>query len=133
LSSVCIDTSAYSRLMRGDHALRSRIEMADTVLTPVTVLGELHAGFELGTRRQENHEVLRAFLDQPGVSIISTTPNIAERYGRLVKQLRDSGTPIPTNDIWIAAAVLETGSRLLTYDAHFEHVPGVIVESPGQE
>lgn len=133
MNSVCIDTSAYSRLIRGDNALRSRMEMADAVLVPATVLGELHAGFELGTRRQQNREVLEAFLDQPGMSVISTTPNVAERYGRLVKQLRDSGTPIPTNDIWIAAAVLETGSRLLTYDAHFDQVPGVIVESPGQE
>ena len=86
MSSVCIETSAYSRLMRGDDSLKSRMEMADTVMAPVTVLGELHAGFELGSRRQENHEVLRAFLDQPGVSIISSTPNIAERYGWLVKQ-----------------------------------------------
>ena len=62
--------------------------------------------------------------------MVHTGETLAERYGKLVQQLRAQGTPIPTNDIWIAAAVLETGSRLLAYDAHFEHVPGVIVESP---
>jgi hypothetical protein len=25
---------------------------------------------------------------------------------------------------------LETGSRLVAYDEHFQHVPGILVESP---
>ena len=130
MSSVCLDTSAYSRLMRGERSLRSRLEEADKVLIPVTVLGELHAGFNLGSRRDQNVAELDAFRDQPGVHIVPTTDNIAERYGVIVKELREQGTPIPTNDIWIAAAVLETGSRLVAYDAHFERVPGILMESP---
>jgi predicted nucleic acid-binding protein len=58
------------------------------------------------------------------------TTDIAERYGILISQLTRQGTPIPTNDIWIAAAALETGSRLVTYDSHFEHIHGLIVLGP---
>ena len=130
MSTVCIDTSAYSRLMRGEDALRNRLEMADEVLVPATVLGELHAGFCMGTRREENVASLGDFLAQPGIRVVAVTEDTAERYGAVVKQLRDQGTPIPTNDLWIAASVLESGSRLVAYDEHYAHVPGLLVETP---
>ena len=113
--------------MRGREALRVRLEEADTVYVPAR---ELYAGFEMGSRPRDNTAELHEFFEQPDVSVVRTDENVAERYGKLVQQLRAQGTPIPTNDIWIAAAALETGSRLLGYEAHFEHVPGVIVESP---
>lgn len=127
---MIIDTSAYSQLMQGREALRVRLEEADTVYVPATVLGELYAGFEMGSRPRENAALLGEFLEQPAVTVVHTDDPVAQRYGKVVQQLRAQGTPIPTNDIWIAAAALETGSRLLAYDEHFEHVPGVIVESP---
>ena len=130
VGGVCIDTSAYSQLMRGREPLKVRLEEAYTVYVPATVLGELYAGFEMGSRLRNNAAELHEFLEQPDVSVIHTSENVAERYGKLVLQLRVQETPIPTNDIWIAAAALETGSCLLGYDTHFEHVPGLIVESP---
>jgi len=130
VTTLCVDTSAYSRLMRGTPALQSRLEEADAVFLPATVMGELYAGFERGTRRDQNVRELRSFLAQPGVSALSIDDNTAERYGRLVQILRQQGTPIPTNDIWVAAATLETGGRLVSYDAHLQHVPGLLIESP---
>jgi tRNA(fMet)-specific endonuclease VapC len=127
---VCLDTNAYSLLMGGHAPLTQLLESADEVLVPVTVLGELHAGFELGARREVNRRQLDEFLALPGVETIAMTVEIAERYGVLVRQLTRQGTPIPTNDIWIAAAVLETGARLVTYDSHFEKIPGLIILSP---
>lgn len=38
---LCLDTTASSRLMRGQPKLQERLESADGVLLPVTVLGEL--------------------------------------------------------------------------------------------
>ena len=127
---VCLDTNAYSRLMGGHAPLRELLESADAVLVPATVLGELHAGFELGARRDANRRQLAEFLALPGVETIPVSADIAERYGLLVGQLSRQGTPIPTNDIWIAAAALETGARLATYDPHFDHIHGLIVLSP---
>ena len=127
---VCLDTNAYSRLMGGHPPLTELLESADEILMPATVLGELHAGFERGTRRLENRRQLGEFLALPGVDSISISADMAERYGILVSQLSRAGTPIPTNDIWIAAAALDTGSRLVSYDAHFQHVQGLILLSP---
>jgi len=127
---LCLDTSAYNRLMRGQQTLQDRLEAADEILLPVTMLGEVYAGFQGGNRLEENLSLLSAFRSQPGVVIIDTTDNIAQRYATIVATLRRQGTPIPTNDIWIAAAALENGGRMVAYDAHFEAVPGLIVEAP---
>ncbi len=127
---VCLDTNAYSRLMGGHPPLTELLEASEEVLVPATVLGELHAGFEMGSRREANRRQLSEFLALPGVETIAVTAEIAERYGILVSQLARRGTPIPTNDIWIAATVLETGARLVTYDPHFEHIPGLIIINP---
>lgn len=127
---VCLDTNAYSRLMRGHAPLTALLESADEVLVPVTVLGELHAGFEMGARRDANRRQLDEFLSLPGVDLVAITAEIAERYGILVSQLMKQGTPIPTNDIWIAASALETGTRLVTYDPHFQAIQGLLILSP---
>lgn len=127
---LCLDTSGYSRLMRGHRSLEQRLEEADEILLPATVIGELHAGFLAGSRPAENAALLAEFRRQPGLGVIDVTDNVAERYGRVVAELRRQGTPIPTNDIWIAAAALENGGRLVAYDDHFRHVPGLVVESP---
>ena len=89
------------------------------------MLGELHAGFQLGKYLTRNIHELELFLLKPGVRCIEIDKSIAERYGILVKDLKKNGTPIPTNDIWIAAACLETGSRLLSKDRHFTKIPGI--------
>jgi predicted nucleic acid-binding protein len=127
---LCLDTSAYSRLMRGQPKLQERLEAADQILLPVTVLGEVYSGFQGGSRLAENLSLLAAFRSQPGVVTVDTTDNVAQRYAAIVATLKLQGTPIPTNDIWIAAAALENGGRMVAYDSHFTAVPGLIVEAP---
>jgi predicted nucleic acid-binding protein len=94
------------------------------------VLGELYAGFQGGHRLSENLALLAAFRSQPGVVVVAVTDNVAERYAAIVTSLKRQGTPIPTNDIWIAATALENGGRIVAYDSHFEAVAGLIVEAP---
>ena len=84
----------------------------------------------MGRHYQKNNHELEEFLKLPGIDIIDIDKNIANRYGIIVKQLKDAGTPIPVNDIWIASAVMETGARLISYDKHFSHVEGLIIISP---
>lgn len=125
---VCLDTSAYSHLRRGNAALQDCLEQAEGILLPAIVVGELHAGFLGGDKAPANLKLLAEFLEQPGVSVQDVTCAVAERYGLLVAQL--PGTPIPTNDIWIAAIAMETGTRLIAYDRHFAQVPGLICLHP---
>jgi len=127
---ICLDTNAYCQLMRGSTALRKCVEEAESVTVPTVVLGELHAGFEMGAKRDRNRQVLEKFLATSGVYVAEVTADVSERYGLLVKQLKANATPIPTNDIWIAAVSLELGTHLVTYDTHFATVAGLIVLAP---
>jgi tRNA(fMet)-specific endonuclease VapC len=87
------------------------------------VLGELHAGFVLGARREKKFRELSRFLDQPGCRIAGIGAELAERYGELVRVLRRQGTPIPTNDLWVAAVALHTAATVVTLDHHFAQIP----------
>lgn len=124
---VCIDTNIYALLKKGDESVVQLLEMADEIFVPAIVIGELFAGFLQGQIEKKNILELYDFLKKPGVSVISIDQEIAERYGIIVKTLKQNGTPIPTNDIWIAATVLHTGAKLFTKDKHFSLVPGIVL------
>lgn len=125
---LSIDTGAYSALKRGEQNVAEVLESADEVFVSTVVLGELYAGFGRGAFERRNLRELREFLDKPGLTLCPVTDEIAQRYGALVKTLSAQGTPLPTDDIWIAATAIETGSRLLAFDEHFARIPGILIE-----
>ena len=100
---IVLDTSAYSRLRTGHPEVLSLLARAPLVYLPVIVIGELAAAFEGGSRPLENLTALAELIDEPFVHIIDVNQATARRYGQLVGALRRAGTPIPTNDVWIAA------------------------------
>ena len=124
---LCLDTNIYSAFKNGNRQITDILENADEILIPVTVLGELYSGFQIGSLTEKNLTELDKFLSKPGISIIEINKEIAFRYGFITKELRKQGTPIPTNDIWIAASTMDTGSILLSSDKHFKEVPGLMV------
>lgn len=119
---LVLDTSAYSHFRAGDERVLAFIAFAEIVFLPTIVLGELEAAFLLGRREQENRILLAEFLAEPFVSILPVTSAVAHHYGRILTELRRAGTPIPINDIWIAATSLDCGGHLLTFDGDFERV-----------
>lgn len=105
---------------------------------PATVLGELEAGCQLSDRTAENRAALSDFVREPYVTVLPVTASVARRYGETFAALRRAGTSVPTNAIWIAAATLDCGGSLLTFDSHFDYVAGLsrvrpISGPPGQE
>jgi tRNA(fMet)-specific endonuclease VapC len=119
---LVLDTSAYSHFRTGDERVLDFIAAAEVVFLPTIVLGELEAAFTLGRRERENHTLLAEFLAEPFVSILPVTPMVARRYGRLFADLRRAGTPIPINDLWIAATTLDCGGHLLSFDGDFKNI-----------
>jgi tRNA(fMet)-specific endonuclease VapC len=119
---LVLDTSAYSHFRAGDERVLNLIAVAEIVFLPTVVLGELEAGFLLGRRERENLTLLAEFLAERFVSILPVTPTVARRYGRVFADLRRAGTPIPINDIWIAATALDCGGHLLTFDGDFKQI-----------
>ena len=127
MRQVLLDTNAYARLLAGDERVLAVLAGADRVYMSVFVLGELNAGFRAGKKRPENRRILERFLEKPSVAVLEATRETAEIFGIVKNSLRKAGKPIPVNDVWIAAHALETGSVLVTYDAHFRAVPGLRV------
>lgn len=127
---VCIDTNAYSALAKANAGVVSLVEAADEVVVSSPVLGELMFGFLKGNRLSQNEAALDRFLHEDGVRFQPVTKEIAERYGYVKAELAKKGTPIPENDIWIAATALETGARLISYDSHFDRVGGLVRVAP---
>jgi tRNA(fMet)-specific endonuclease VapC len=120
---LALDTNRYTDLCRGDRFVVEAIEMADEVWLPFVVVGELRAGFAAGSQGPRNEAVLRRFLLKPGVGILYAGEQTTHHYANVYRQLRKQGTPIPANDMWIAALVLEHSVVLAARDAHFDALP----------
>lgn len=122
---ICLDTSAYSAFFRGHPGIRDLIQRADEIVLPPIVLGELLGGFRSDSRWAENRRLLDEFLASRRVRVAAIDAETADRYSEILAYLRRQGRPIPTNDLWIAASAMQHGLRLVTSDAHFDHVPQV--------
>lgn len=120
---VALDTNRYVDLCKGVHETVALVEHADHVVLPFVVVGELRAGFAHGRRQVENERVLRRFLMKDGVSVLFADDQTTHHYASVFRQLRKQGTPIPTNDMWLASLVLQHNLALHARDRHFDHLP----------
>ena len=125
MKKILLDSNAYARYLSGDERAISILAQAEIVHMSVFVLGELFAGFKAGGKEKENRRQLDRFLMKSTVTVLEATKETAEAFGLIKAALKKAGTPIPINDVWVAAHALETGSELVTFDAHFLSVPGL--------
>jgi tRNA(fMet)-specific endonuclease VapC len=120
------DTSAVIASLRGHHAAVEALAACDRIVITPVVEAELReglAGAGTGPRR-----LVESFFAAPRVEHVPIGRGTAVRFAAIRGRLRAAGTPIPVNDIWIAASAMEHGLPLLTSDAHFARVPEVLVE-----
>jgi tRNA(fMet)-specific endonuclease VapC len=120
---LALDTNRYTDLCQGNTSIVETVELADEVWLPFIVLGELRAGFAVGTQGSHNEAILRRFLLKHGVGVLYADEQTTHHYAAIYRQLRKQGTPIPTNDMWIAALVLQHSLSLCDRDAHFDTLP----------
>lgn len=123
---VALDTNRYVDLCKGIVETVTLLEEAEAVVLPFVVVGELRAGFAHGRRQAENEWTLRRFLLKDGVEVIYADDQTTHHYAALFRQLRKQGTPIPTNDMWLAALVLQHNLVLHDRDKHFDRLPQLV-------
>lgn len=132
MNRYCLDTSAYSNFQRGNEEVVGLVDAAHWVGVPAVVVGELWTGFLQGDKRERNEAELADFLAHPSVAEIQVDHSVGRLYAEILVALRDRGTPLPTNDIWVAACAARSGSTVLTFDDHFaaiERVGSLILTS----
>ena len=123
---VAVDTNRYVDLCKGVAHTIEVLETAEAVVLPFVVLAELRAGFLLGRRQIENERALNMLLLKDGVEVLYADDQTTHHYASVYRQLRKQGTPIPTNDIWLAALVLQHNLALYARDRHFDHLPQLV-------
>jgi tRNA(fMet)-specific endonuclease VapC len=123
---VALDTNRLTDLFKGDSALADWLGDCEEVWIPLVVLAEIKAGFYGGDRHDRNDLLLRELLAKATVGILLPSRETAEHYARLFVQLKRAGTPVPDNDLWIAALALEHDLTLITRDRHFEWIPQLL-------
>jgi tRNA(fMet)-specific endonuclease VapC len=122
VTRLSLDTSAYSHFKRGDEAVIALVDGADWIGVSTVALGELRTGFRLGKQTARNDRELDQFLANPVVHVLDVDEDASRIYAEIVVALRAAGTPLPTNDIWIAAVSAREGAAVVTYDAHFRQI-----------
>jgi tRNA(fMet)-specific endonuclease VapC len=127
MKNVLIDTNIYSLAMKGEPNIVDILRRIERIGISTISLGELFSGFKAGSKERQNREELEIFLDSPRVVLHSVDVETADFYSFILNSLRQAGTPIPTNDIWIAATALQHGYKLFSRDKHFDYVHGIMI------
>ncbi len=124
------DTNVLVDYLNGNRGLSDILETADRVLVTPIVMGEFLAGLGANARSRRQDNALANLMEDASVEYVSFSENTPLFYARTYQFLKSQGTPIPTNDIWIAAFTQETGAVLLSRDRHFLNIPTLLVEIP---
>lgn len=120
---MILDTGAISALLANDRSLVEFLRPVARLLLPVIALGEYRFGLERSRLRVAIEPRLNELEAQSDVLPVGA--ETARVYGRVREALRAAGTPIPENDIWIAALALEHGRPVVSRDEHFDRVSGL--------
>lgn len=126
MNGILLDTSAYSAMTRGNTGVLDAVQTAENIAVNPVILGELHSGFAHGNQERLNITILERFLYSPRCVVLPIIKESSQRYAFIHKALRKAGTPVPTNDLWIAATAMEHGLTVVTLDRHFTRIPQII-------
>ena len=120
---MILDTNALSAVADGDAALEPILRKIPEVAVPAIVLGEYRYGIQQSRNRQRYEQWLTASI--PNYRVLDIDQETAIFYATVRSELKRAGTPIPTNDAWIAALCRQHSVSLLSRDRHFDLVRGI--------
>ena len=121
---LLLDTNVLIKFLRGDNKIAKVVSTYEQILVPTVVIGEYKAGVAVETAvGHQQLSALEMFLDSTAVKIVGVTEDVANAYARVFRVLKTNGTPIPQNDLWIAACAITKGAVVYSLDTHFSNVP----------
>ena len=119
---MILDTNAVSALLSGDAALARLLEPAERHHLPVIVIGE----YRYGLLRSRHRQMLQAFLETliRESLVLRVDEATTTHYAAVRNELRETGRPIPENDVWIAGLARQHDQPIVSQDEHFEGIAG---------
>ena len=127
MSRFQLDTSAYAAFFRDHPGVKAVVREASELFLCPIVLGELRSGFLKGGRLPKNERRLQEFLASPRCNVPPIDDETAQRYAAIHHYLRQEGTPVSPNDLWIAASAAQYGLTVVTLNGDFDRIPQVLV------
>jgi tRNA(fMet)-specific endonuclease VapC len=127
MTNLLLDTKAYANMLRGNETVYQELEASDQIYMSVIVIAELLTGFRGVAKENQNIEILNEFLSNPKILTVDATIKSATIFSEIKYFLKQKGTPIPVNDIWIAAHSYEYQATIITFDKHFKNIPKIKV------
>ena len=123
--SVLLDTNIVITLFSQDQNVIEKLIETEKVFVPSIVMGELYYGAYNSAKAEQNIKQLDAFRDAN--TILRCDALTAKQYGNIKHQLKQTGKPIPENDIWIAALAMQYELELVSRDKHFYSIEGLLL------
>ena len=120
---MILDTNGLSAVAEGQSALEPILRKAAQIAIPVIVLGEYRYGISQSRNRKHYERWLAEYL--PTFRILDVDERTTLSYSAVRTELKRAGTPIPSNDVWIAALCRQHSLPLLSRDRHFDAVAGI--------
>ncbi|GGG91369.1 nucleic acid-binding protein [Parapedobacter pyrenivorans] len=126
-SNIILDTNIVIELFKGNPDIIKQLGDLPLVKVPSIVLGELLLGAYRSSNPNKHLSQINGFLKK--CELIGTNANTADAYALVKTDLLNKGKPIPENDIWIAAIAKQYNLTLVTSDAHFRQIEGLVIEN----
>jgi len=120
---MILDTNGLSAVVEGDPAIEPLLRKAAHIALPLVVLGEYRYGISHSPDRKHYEEWLAEYL--PTFRSLSVDEQTTIPYAAVRLELKKAGTPIPSNDVWIAALCRQHSLPLVSRDRHFDFVAGI--------
>lgn len=127
---IALDSNRYTDLRAGVPEVVEFLQEVAEIQVPLMVVAEQRARFAHGTRREKNERALAKFLNQEGIFVLKPDEQTTFFYADLYAYLRNRGTPIPTNDLWIAALTIQHNLVLFDRDSDFDRLPQIARVGP---
>ena len=122
-NEIVLDTNQAIDVLNNRADTGTWIAGFERVYFPVPVVGELRFGALNSKRAEENLRHVERLVAR--CTTLDVTAATAEVYARIRLELKQSGAPIPENDLWIAATCIQHNLPLASSDEHFRLVPGL--------
>jgi predicted nucleic acid-binding protein len=120
---LILDTNALSAIADAEPGASAQFAEARRVAIPVIVLGEFRFGIGHSRSKQRYERWLEELASVCDVFVVDEETAI--RYAEIRTELKQAGTPIPSNDMWIAAIARQHAVPILSRDRHFDLIKGL--------
>ena len=120
---MILDTNALSAIADGESSVAEIVGRTDRIAVPVIVLGK----YRMGIAQSRHRAIYQSWLHEwiSAVTVLDIDEETAHSYAAIGLELKKKGKPIPSNDLWIAAACRQHSLPLLSRDKHFDFVSGL--------